>query len=107
MSTETHLLIQTLSHRHADNHYSAFDYAKLVSDISITGFRFSGFLHSIVKPSKPGWEMVSLATPEIVHLFNVYDELFVVIVAEITTKSNIHMFYHKYIKVLRQIYRKL
>jgi len=55
---------------------SAFDYAKPVSDISKTGFGFSGFLHSIgetetsfAKPSKPGWEMVSLTNPEIVHVF--------------------------------------
>jgi len=55
---------------------SAFDYAKRVSDISETGFGFSGFLHSIgetetgfTKPSKPGLEMVSLTKPEIVHVF--------------------------------------
>ena len=73
-------------------------------DISETGFRFSGFLHSIgetetgfAKPLKPGREMVTLMKPEIVH---VYVELFVVIGAEITTKSNIHIFYVKYIKVL-------
>ena len=54
---------------------SAFAYAKPVSDISETGFGFSGFLHSIgetetgfAKPSQPGWEMVSLTKPEIEHV---------------------------------------
>jgi len=37
----------------------------------------------------------------------VYVESFVVIVAEITTKSNIHIFYKNYIKVLWWMYRKL
>jgi len=48
---------------------------KPVSD-SETGFGFSGFLHSIgetetgfAKPSKPSRDMVSLAKPEIVHVF--------------------------------------
>ena len=42
--------------------------------------------------------MVSLAKPEIVRLS--YVQLSVVIVAKITTISNIHLFYEKYIKVL-------
>jgi len=49
---------------------------KPVSDISETGFGFSGFLYSIgetetgfAKPSKPGREMVSETKPEIVHMF--------------------------------------
>jgi len=45
-------------------------------DIPETGFRYSGFLHSIgetetgfAKPSKPGREMVSLTKPKMAHVF--------------------------------------
>jgi len=70
-------------------------------DISETGFGFSGFLHSIgetetgfAKPSRDGF------SDETENGRRVYVELFVVIVAEITTKSNIHIFHVNYIKVL-------
>jgi len=89
-----------------DNIESAFDYAKPVSDISETGFGFSSFLHSI-------GETETSFTSETIETWSgdgfanetgtcacVYVELSVVIVAEITTKSNIHIFYKKYVKVL-------
>ena len=65
-------------------------------DISETGFGFSGFLHSI------GETETGFAKPSnlVGNCARVYVELFVVIGAEITTKSNIHILYVKYIKVL-------
>jgi len=78
--------------------------AKPVSNISETGFGFSGFLHSIGETNRfcetiETWSGDGFAN-ETGNCAHVYVELFVVIVAEITTKSNIHIFYEKYIKVL-------
>jgi len=70
-----------------------------------------GLLHSICKtetgftePSKPTREKVSLAKLEIVHI---YVDLFVVVVAEIMTKSKIYLFYSKYIKIFIYVRRQL
>ena len=77
-------------------------------DISETGFGFIGFLHSIgetetgfAKLSKPGREMVSLTKPKMADVFTLkYLLSSSAKRPEITTKSNIHIFYKKYIKVL-------
>ena len=60
---------------------SAFDYVKPVSDVSETGFGFSGFLHSIcetetgfAKPSKPGlsFSTYTYSTRNILKYFDTY-----------------------------------
>jgi len=69
--------------------------------MSETRFGFSGFLHSInrFRETIETWSRDGFAN-ETGNCARVYVELFVVVIAEITTKSNIHIFYEKYIKVL-------